>query len=245
MKKLVLLFALATAFTFANGQGRSVDLSVSSISKPDRIPSGGPIDFNFTVKNGGTDALKAGDSIFYQIIMLGGQLVLPNGSFFATTLAKDVNSGDSTSTGAKININVNFNNSGYGSFCIFAIGVNRSTDSLKIETSGTIQDNLLCRQTRYGDWDADINKINVLTGVNVYPNPAHGLLNLTYTTERASDVTIRLTDLTGREVISGVKQRQQSGINIEQINTENLPAGVYIYQVNIDGKVQSGKVTIE
>lgn len=79
----------------------------------------------------------------------------------------------------------------------------------------------------------------------MYPNPANSQFYISYTTEKAADVTIRLMDLTGRDVMPTAKQRQQAGANVETINTSNLAAGVYIYQVNIDGRAQTGKITVE
>ncbi len=246
MKKLVLILSLVTAFTFVKGQGRSVDLAVTSIARPDRIPDGGPIDLSFTVKNGGTDMLKTGDSIFYQIVIPNYSLTLPGGgAFLLSILAKDIPSGDSVTINLKANLNVNWNPSSKNNFCIGALAMNRGTDSIKLETSATLGNNSLCRLTQFGAWDAGVQSIGDLASFNVFPNPAHGFFNISYTTENTGDVTIRLMDLTGRDVMPAIKQKQQAGINVEQINTENLAAGVYIYQVNIDGRCQSGKITVE
>ncbi len=246
MKKLVLILTMVTAFTFVNGQGRTVDLAVTSIAKPDRIPNGGPIDLSFTVKNEGTDMLKIGDSIFYQIVVPNYSLVLPGGgAYLLSILTKDIPSGDSVTIILKANLNVNWNPSSKNNFCIGALAMNRATDSIKLETSATLGNNSLCRLTQFGDWNTGIDASSISQGINVYPNPAHGQFNISYTTEKSSDVTIRLMDITGREVMPVVKQRQQAGANVEQINTENLAPGVYIYQLNIDGNSQTGKITVE
>ena len=244
MKKLVLILSMVTAFTIVNGQGRKVDLAVSSIGSPERIAQGMPIAFAFTVKNGGSDKLKAGDSIFYQLV-INKQIAIPSGSFFAYVLTAGVDSGATANISGNINVNLNIPSSFTSTFCVGAFAINRSDDSIKFEEASTTADNFTCRDTRFGDWDAGVSDISNLTALTVYPNPANSQFYISYTTEKAADVTIRLMDLTGRDVMPAAKQRQQAGANVETINTSNLAAGVYIYQVNLDGRSQTGKITVE
>ncbi|MDZ4757441.1 MAG: T9SS type A sorting domain-containing protein [Bacteroidota bacterium] len=241
MKKLVLILSMVTAFTFVNGQGRTVDLAVTNFTKPERIPNGGPIDYSFSVKNGGTDVMKVGDTVLFRFILNNQNAI----GFFYNAIAKDIPVGDSLTISGKININIAITGGFKGSFCVDAFAWNPSADSIKLETVATMSDNRFCNSIQFGDWDAGVSSIASISALNVFPNPAKDQFYISYTTEKSSDVAIRLMDIAGREVAVPVKERQQAGTHIEQINTSNLAAGVYFYQIYMDGQTQTGKITIE
>jgi len=73
--------------------------------------------------------------------------------------------------------------------------------------------------------------------VDLYPNPATGLLNVTV----SEDATIQLTDMEGRSVII---QTNVTANQKQVINTQSLAAGVYMMKVNNDNFVTTKKVII-
>ncbi len=79
--------------------------------------------------------------------------------------------------------------------------------------------------------------------VEVFPNPAHGLLNLRYDfSETVTEMNIRLTDMLGRTL------RQERLTNIQagarEINVQALPAGTYFLQLSADGVIHSRPVVV-
>ncbi|HLG34957.1 MAG TPA: T9SS type A sorting domain-containing protein [Bacteroidia bacterium] len=77
------------------------------------------------------------------------------------------------------------------------------------------------------------------SGLNVYPNPAHGEIN--FASLPAGSGSIRLMDITGREVskvpVDGVRQ---------SMSLKNISSGIYVYEIiSAEGKVLTiGKVSV-
>ena len=90
-----------------------------------------------------------------------------------------------------------------------------------------------------------INNIaNVATGISIYPNPFNSNLNVSYTLENASVVSVRIVDITGREVYTTSEGRQIAGahsISLNEINS--LPSGIYLMQINMGGKIINQKIS--
>ncbi len=76
--------------------------------------------------------------------------------------------------------------------------------------------------------------------LSVYPNPATEILRFDLNLDVPSNIQIVMMDISGKEVIRTT--RNSSG-NIE-LNVSNLPAGSYIWSINVNNEVINGKVTI-
>lgn len=61
----------------------------------------------------------------------------------------------------------------------------------------------------------------------VYPNPAHGLFNVSFNASTTQDVNLKVMDQTGR-IIKSMIINATSGINIQQLDVEDLSAGLYM-----------------
>ena len=73
-----------------------------------------------------------------------------------------------------------------------------------------------------------------VSSLNVVPNPMTSESVLSFVAEKNADYTIRVTDITGKEV--AVKQLEgRVGENHTTLERNNLPAGVY-FMVLSDGK---------
>jgi len=75
---------------------------------------------------------------------------------------------------------------------------------------------------------------------SLYPNPATQNITLKYSATIPAAYTLSITDITGREVQSAQIQAK-TGINISQINVQNLNAGMYIVTLQNDNSVQRVK----
>ncbi len=65
----------------------------------------------------------------------------------------------------------------------------------------------------------------------IYPNPAHSTLNLSYTSENIQgDYTLSITDMQGK-LITAKKWVPQYGKHLETININNLETGIYILSI--------------
>lgn len=77
----------------------------------------------------------------------------------------------------------------------------------------------------------------VAGGLELYPNPAQDLLNISLVMQEKSDVQITLTDLNGREIAMIRNGELQAGANTIQYETSGLASGMYLLVVS-DGKTK-------
>lgn len=89
----------------------------------------------------------------------------------------------------------------------------------------------------YSEWNVQGVGLeeNELVMARIYPNPVSELLQVELQ-EGSSKATLTLYELTGRQVLR--RQLHSSGT----ISLSNLPQGVYLYSLSVDGKIQSGKL---
>jgi subtilisin-like proprotein convertase family protein len=79
----------------------------------------------------------------------------------------------------------------------------------------------------------------VLSSLQVYPNPAQGIVNIDLVTNVTGETTYDLFDFQGRKVISKV-----SSNTIETLNVENLSDGIYMLSIQNGSAKTTKKVVI-
>jgi hypothetical protein len=88
---------------------------------------------------------------------------------------------------------------------------------------------------------ANVNEMETIA-LNVYPNPASGLLNVSFEANNA-DFVITLTDLQGR-VISSKEMANLNGTQLVTFSTENVASGSYIVTVASNGSQTTKNVVV-
>ncbi len=83
---------------------------------------------------------------------------------------------------------------------------------------------------------ASISENSANMNLSVYPNPSNESVNFRF--DAANEATVTLFDLAGKQVSSKTENAQT--INV---NTENLNAGIYMYQVKVGNNVTTGKIS--
>jgi hypothetical protein len=86
-------------------------------------------------------------------------------------------------------------------------------------------------------------KVDNITRTVMYPNPARGNVTLSAEVKKPQSLQIRLMNVKGQTV----RQRRveaQPGENTFELNTRNLSAGTYLYQLRSAGEVSSGKLIL-
>jgi hypothetical protein len=76
------------------------------------------------------------------------------------------------------------------------------------------------------------------------PNPFNPTTAISYQLSATSFVTLRVFDLLGREVATLVDQQIEAGKHTVQWNASNVPAGVYFYQMRVNGSVFTRKAVV-
>lgn len=86
---------------------------------------------------------------------------------------------------------------------------------------------------------------NLISRFTVYPNPSNaGFVNLLFSSELQSDVTISLSDLNGR-TLSSEKATIDGGLNSYRLSTEGLSSGVYFVKVIAGSTASIQKIVIQ
>ncbi len=91
-----------------------------------------------------------------------------------------------------------------------------------------------------------LNNDQVLAnGIQVYPNPSHDQLFVSPSTQlqnQALNSRIQLMDIQGRQVFS---TQQESWTNTITINTADLPQGMYLLTIDVNGTLSQQKVMVQ
>jgi hypothetical protein len=78
-----------------------------------------------------------------------------------------------------------------------------------------------------------------------YPNPFNPQTNISYSLPRASNVTLKVYDILGREVMSLIKsERESEGIHNVTFDATNLPSGVYFYRLQAEKFVETKRMVL-
>ena len=146
---------------------------------------------------------------------------------------------------------VNSNNSGQDTSISFRKSY---LDSLASSYGALVNDSVLlqCKAYAYNGFDSlasgnnlILNIVRVTVGItpisseipnvfkleNNYPNPFNPETNIRYQIPKAAVVTIKLYDVTGREVSTLVNERHDAGYYNYRFNGEGLTSGVYFYSI--------------
>lgn len=76
----------------------------------------------------------------------------------------------------------------------------------------------------------------------ISPNPLNSTTMIQYTLNQNSPITIKILDLSGREIITLVNEIQQQGEQKVVLNSDDLPTGVYFCVLITNEKIQTAKI---
>ncbi len=80
---------------------------------------------------------------------------------------------------------------------------------------------------------------------NLAPNPASSTVNVTYNLAAKSDVNVSLMTITGKLVNTYANETQLEGNQNVTMNIADVPAGIYLVQIQADNSVSTRKLVIE
>lgn len=78
--------------------------------------------------------------------------------------------------------------------------------------------------------------------VNAYPNPFNGSTEIAFELKNESSVSVKITDVTGREVLNLGTQNYTAGAHKVAINGADLNAGIYNYTITIGNNVITKRI---
>ena len=77
-----------------------------------------------------------------------------------------------------------------------------------------------------------------------YPNPMGRQGTIEYALPEASEVTLKVYDVLGRQVASLVTGRKEAGRHAVRVDTERLSSGVYFGRLRAEGQTRTQKITV-
>lgn len=96
-------------------------------------------------------------------------------------------------------------------------------------------------------WDeipVSVNELQSVSSFSVFPNPAAGEINIRWNQLTEENISIRLTDVSGRVVFNFTPQTITAGIHSMTIPTEKFGAGVYLLKLNSESSNVVKKITV-
>ncbi|HWB62990.1 MAG TPA: T9SS type A sorting domain-containing protein, partial [Chitinophagales bacterium] len=95
------------------------------------------------------------------------------------------------------------------------------------------------------DYASAINQTQAIKQLQVFPNPANNIAEITYSLNQSAPVSLELYDLAGRKVQSAINNQVQTpGRYRAMLNTENLEPGIYFYTLTANGITQTKRLEI-
>ncbi|MGZ5302709.1 MAG: T9SS type A sorting domain-containing protein [Bacteroidia bacterium] len=88
-----------------------------------------------------------------------------------------------------------------------------------------------------------IEESSKYNNLNIFPNPAQGNVNISLNLKESSSVFVNVTDITGKQVAVIINEKIAGNV-IRQFNTLGLPNGIYMMNLNIDGRTTTRKISI-
>lgn len=116
-----------------------------------------------------------------------------------------------------------------------------STQSFSTSDTTIMRDSILAllnSNVGIGDLPSSVSSINV------YPNPAKESFSIRISLKETADVSIDLTDITGKLVAIIAGEKQSTGLIQKQFSTAMLRDGNYFVRFNINGKTATRKLNI-
>lgn len=80
---------------------------------------------------------------------------------------------------------------------------------------------------------------------DAFPNPSSNDVTITFDLKSNNNVSIKLVNLVGQEVMNIANDKFSAGANEVKFNVSNLTGGVYFYTMTVDGVSQSQKIMIK
>lgn len=94
--------------------------------------------------------------------------------------------------------------------------------------------------------DASLDELSTrLVQSQLFPNPADGEVHLQLILSQSKTVSLQMTNIKGERMSFGKELNLKAGTHELPIETNHLPAGVYIIRIEMDGKTRTEKLVIE
>lgn len=98
---------------------------------------------------------------------------------------------------------------------------------------------------RISDQPLAVNENDASFSLNVFPNPASDQAKVSFELKNASDVTVNVTDLSGKVVYSNAMGNTAAGKHSVDINTAQLAGGIYTVNFRSNSSIVTKKLVVK
>jgi len=88
------------------------------------------------------------------------------------------------------------------------------------------------------------SNIPLVHSLSLYPNPARNDMDIRFGIPREERVSIKVYDVSGREVKTLVDDRLEAGYHTIKLDGKNLPSGIYFARLETDGYEATKKLVL-
>lgn len=245
----ILMLAMSVGTSYAH-RNADIQVTLTSPTSSTILTPGGSFSVNAVIKNLGPDSIKyAGDSILWYMAIQNGLVNLTIGSQTGTVWLR-YNKPLKTNDTFQINFNGLTPTSYSGAadsmreFCFYAYPKGPASDTFK---DANTANNKACVTFL---WKKTLGVENVAGQgyhkVKVYPNPARESMNIGFDViGSTSAVRVKIMDVTGRVVMEENKGDMTPGSHTVPVDTRSLPAGVYVYELQIGNDMTAGRFDVQ
>lgn len=167
------------------------------------------------------------------------KVILVDGSYGTSSTTYSWDFGDGSAPLIGLNVTHTYATHGSYNICLTISGTSAAgapctstfCDTLTVDSSGNVRSAFTVTT---GNSMVSIEENESITGLKLYPNPTQGLINLDFESLNSTDLSIKIFDTKGSEVLN-IDENIFSGSNKIQINTTSLEEGLYIIQL-LNGK---------
>jgi len=94
------------------------------------------------------------------------------------------------------------------------------------------------------DGPSAITDLAEISAFQATPNPSQGETTFQYNLENAANVNLSVFDMTGKQVSQIISENQSAGTHQATWLANDLPNGIYFYNMQINGATASGKIAL-
>lgn len=80
--------------------------------------------------------------------------------------------------------------------------------------------------------------------VSAYPNPFNAEMNVVFSLQGNSDISLKVFDITGRETMNLAQGNWNAGVHQISINGSELASGIYFLRLESEGRISSQKIVL-
>jgi len=231
------------AFTILGG---SLDLVVSlePLNPPIIIPAGGG-SFDFTISVTNNELIPIGCNVWIDA-------TLPNGSTFGPIVNVPVSAPVGTTERTKpqtVPANAPAGQYSYNAYVGIYPSSIWSSDSFDFEKSavsdnGTVINDWWTSFSGFSDYTAEAEVAEDYELVKVYPNPFNPVTTFSIQLPSSGQVNLSIFDFGGRKIATLIDGFRNGGIHQVTFDATGLPSGVYLYRLETELTIDSGKLVL-